>query len=123
MRGDRGMEQDWGWAPTDRIQIAPMPLFAILSPYPSYPPISLGSDSSEQAAKKDQPPVPQKSTEGIRRMLIVWGSRRKIKTINAEGERVLCPNCNVESRFVEKQVVTYFTLYFIPLFPTHRGER
>ena len=56
-------------------------------------------------------------------MLIVWGSRRQIKTTNAEGARLLCPNCKVESKFVEKQVVTYFTLYFIPLFPMHRGEK
>jgi tetratricopeptide (TPR) repeat protein len=56
-------------------------------------------------------------------MLIVWGSKPRITVTDPEGARVVCPNCGVESRFIEKQVRTYFTLYWIPLFPMGRGEK
>src|SRR3712207_7763246 len=39
------------------------------------------------------------------------------------GVRATCPNCQVQSQFVEKQIVTYFTLYWIPLFPMKQGFR
>lgn len=56
-------------------------------------------------------------------MFIIWGSRSRIKVTDAVGVRATCPSCHVESQFIEKQVVTYFTLYFIPLFPVQRGMK
>src|SRR4029450_3055320 len=40
---------------------------------------------------------------------------------NTPRLRATCPKCQVQSDFVEKQVVTYFHLYWIPLFPIGRG--
>jgi tetratricopeptide (TPR) repeat protein len=57
------------------------------------------------------------------RMLIFFGSSPKVRTVDPNGARLRCPSCGVDSKFVEKQVVTYFTLYFIPIFPMHRGEK
>jgi tetratricopeptide (TPR) repeat protein len=58
-----------------------------------------------------------------RRGFIIWGSKNRVRTTDAVGVRATCPKCEVESQFVEKQLVTYFHVYWIPLFPIHRGLR
>lgn len=48
--------------------------------------------------------------------MIIWGSKAKQRQI-ATGN-FYCPNCRGESAFSHLRVSRYFTLYFIPLFPT-----
>ena len=55
--------------------------------------------------------------------LIIWGHKWQFKPV-AGGWRgnLHCPQCGTIRSFHEKQPVKYFTLYWIPLFPTSRGE-
>ncbi|MEA3209107.1 MAG: hypothetical protein QOE70_2164 [Chthoniobacter sp.] len=48
--------------------------------------------------------------------MIIWGSKAKQKQI-ATGT-FYCPQCRKESAYSHLRVSRYFTLYFIPLFPT-----
>ena len=48
--------------------------------------------------------------------MIIWGSRARTFTTN-EGD-FFCPECDDYKAFKAKKVKRYFTLYFIPLFPT-----
>jgi hypothetical protein len=53
--------------------------------------------------------------------MIIFGTRVRHKTIG-EGE-FFCPKCQATSRYIHKQAIRSFTLYFIPLFPIQRlGE-
>lgn len=48
--------------------------------------------------------------------MIIWGSTSRDKV----GDRGTfnCPDCHVEQTYALHRVKSYFTLYFIPLFPT-----
>lgn len=48
--------------------------------------------------------------------MIIWGWRARDKQV-ATGT-FHCPNCHTRSAFSHQRVARYFTLYFIPLFPT-----
>jgi hypothetical protein len=48
--------------------------------------------------------------------MIIWGSTGKEKTIGEES--FFCPRCRTEVTGEHVRVSRYFTLYFIPLFPT-----
>lgn len=48
--------------------------------------------------------------------MIIWGSRAKDKTIGQGG--FFCPACKNQTSYSHQRVSRYFTLYFIPLFPT-----
>lgn len=53
--------------------------------------------------------------------MIIWGSRVRTKTIG-QGN-FYCPKCREQRAYLHKQAARYFTLYFIPLFPTQQlGE-
>ncbi len=48
--------------------------------------------------------------------MIIWGSKAKQHTV---GTGVFfCPNCRLDATYDHIRVSRYFTLYFIPLFPT-----
>jgi len=47
--------------------------------------------------------------------MIIWGSRSRTST--AQAGQFACPRCNGQSRFEEKRVRRWFTLYFLPIFP------
>lgn len=47
--------------------------------------------------------------------MIIWGSKARQRII---GNGVFfCPNCRLDSAYQHIRVSSYFTLYFIPLFP------
>lgn len=48
--------------------------------------------------------------------MIIWGSRAKDTTIGRSG--FFCPACKNQTSYSHQRVARYFTLYFIPLFPT-----
>lgn len=48
--------------------------------------------------------------------MIIWGSRAKDQTIG-QGS-FFCPACKNQTGYSHQRVSRYFTLYFIPLFPT-----
>jgi len=48
--------------------------------------------------------------------MIIWGSKAK-ETTSVEGN-FFCPGCLADTRYVTVRLSRYFTLYFIPLFPT-----
>jgi hypothetical protein len=48
--------------------------------------------------------------------MIIWGSKAQDKTINRGG--FFCPSCKAQTAYSHQRVSRYFTLYFIPLFPT-----
>ena len=48
--------------------------------------------------------------------MIIWGSATREKQI-ATGV-FHCPTCHASSAYSHQRVARYFTLYFIPLFPT-----
>jgi hypothetical protein len=48
--------------------------------------------------------------------MIIWGSVGKDKRIGTG--QFYCPTCRVQSQYAYQRVSRYFTLYFIPLFPT-----
>ena len=48
--------------------------------------------------------------------MIIWGSTSKEKTVATTP--FYCPRCRSESSGEHVRVSRYFTLYFIPLFPT-----
>jgi hypothetical protein len=52
---------------------------------------------------------------------IIWGSRGIESTLQA-GD-FYCPSCDQQEEYSLKEVRPYFTLYFIPLFPTGSGQR
>jgi hypothetical protein len=52
---------------------------------------------------------------------IIWGSRGIESTVH-NGD-FYCPDCDQQEEYSLKQVRPFFTLYFIPLFPTGSGER
>lgn len=47
--------------------------------------------------------------------LIIWGTRG-VESVIKQG-RFFCPTCGPETRFRQKRVRRFFTLYFIPLIP------
>jgi hypothetical protein len=54
-------------------------------------------------------------------MIIIWGSKVKDKSVE-QGE-FYCPSCRTDSNYQRRRMQEYFTLYFIPLFPTRsHGE-
>ncbi len=55
--------------------------------------------------------------------IIIWGNKWVFKPVAGgwTGE-IHCPECGTGRQFSEKQPVKYFTLYWLPLFPTSRGE-
>lgn len=53
--------------------------------------------------------------------MIIWGSKAKESQIGSGT--FFCPNCMADSPYSHMRVSRYFTLYFIPLFPTSKlGE-
>lgn len=48
--------------------------------------------------------------------MIIWGSRARQKQIGTGT--FYCPKCRRDSTYSHLRVSRYFTLYFIPLFPT-----
>jgi hypothetical protein len=48
--------------------------------------------------------------------MIIWGSKAKVHPIGAGT--FFCPNCSADSPYSHERISRYFTLYFIPLFPT-----
>ena len=48
--------------------------------------------------------------------MIIWGSKARERQIGSGT--LFCPNCQVDSPYSHLRVSRYFTLYFIPLFPT-----
>lgn len=52
---------------------------------------------------------------------IIWGSRGLTSTV--ESGQFYCPNCDADVDYDLKQVRPYFTLFFIPIFPTGEGQR
>lgn len=56
-------------------------------------------------------------------MLLIWGWRARAKKIS-EGE-FHCPKCGVDRHYLLQRVANWFTLFFIPIFPTGKvhGER
>jgi hypothetical protein len=48
--------------------------------------------------------------------MIIWGSKAKESQIGMGT--FFCPHCMIESPYAHMRVSRYFTLYFIPLFPT-----
>ncbi len=56
-------------------------------------------------------------------LFIILGSKIVHKPVkNGWRGRLNCPQCREPRLFVEMQPVTYFTLYWLPIFPTSRGE-
>jgi hypothetical protein len=55
-----------------------------------------------------------KSNEEL--LMIIWGSKGKESTIGTG--QFFCPRCQRTVDFQHQRVQRYFTLYFIPLFPT-----
>jgi hypothetical protein len=53
--------------------------------------------------------------------IVIWGSRG-ITRKRGSG-RFYCPDCDRERDYELKEVQPFFTLYFIPLFPTGSGQR
>jgi len=55
--------------------------------------------------------------------IIIWGHKWQFKPVQAGWRGNLhCPQCGTIETFQEMQPVKYFTLYWLPLFPTSRGE-
>ena len=50
--------------------------------------------------------------------IIIWGSRGRSTTL-AVGQ-FYCPQCHAQRTYQHKRLSKYFTLYFIPLFPTQK---
>ena len=48
--------------------------------------------------------------------LIIWGTRGQ-ENVAGQGQ-FWCPGCSQSVPYVHKKIQRYFTLYFIPLFPT-----
>lgn len=48
--------------------------------------------------------------------MIIWGSKAKQHTVG--NGNFFCPQCRQDAAFQHLRVSRYFTLYFIPLFPT-----
>jgi hypothetical protein len=48
--------------------------------------------------------------------MIIWGSKAKEAQISTGS--FFCPQCMADSTYSYMRVSRYFTLYFIPLFPT-----
>jgi hypothetical protein len=48
--------------------------------------------------------------------MIIWGSKVKEDQV-AQGQ-FFCPGCATDASYKRIKVAKYFTLYFIPLFPT-----
>lgn len=48
--------------------------------------------------------------------MIIWGSKGCEKILDQGNFH--CPNCDGQRNYAHKRVSRYFTLYFIPLFPT-----
>lgn len=49
-------------------------------------------------------------------MFIIWGSRNRERKIN--NGNFNCPDCGARRQYEHKQVKSWFTLYWIPIFPT-----
>jgi len=55
--------------------------------------------------------------------IIIWGNKWVFKPVpQGWAGTIHCPHCNVARTFTERQPVKYFTLYWMPLFPTSKGE-
>lgn len=54
-------------------------------------------------------------------MIIIWGSRGITSTLGSGSFR--CPGCKRKTDYFHKQVRPFFTIYFIPIFPTGAGQR
>ncbi len=48
--------------------------------------------------------------------MIIWGSKAKQNCVGSGS--FFCPNCKTQAPYSHQRVSRYFTLYFIPLFPT-----
>jgi len=48
--------------------------------------------------------------------MIIWGSKAKESQVGSGT--FFCPNCKADAPYSHMRVSRYFTLYFIPLFPT-----
>jgi hypothetical protein len=52
--------------------------------------------------------------------MIILGYRTRVKEVGRG--RFLCPHCQVMQTYRRRRTATYFTAYFIPLFPIGLGE-
>jgi len=50
-------------------------------------------------------------------MFIVWGSRVFHKVLGRTQKSYVCGNCSNENWFEVIKITTWFTLFFIPVFP------
>src|SRR5262245_18504811 len=64
--------------------------------------------------------MPRKHNRGF---FIIWGSRNRITADGSGSIQAMCPACKRMSRIDGMQVRNWFTLYFIPIFPTGAGQR
>src|SRR5262249_46290782 len=53
--------------------------------------------------------------------IVIWGSRGLTSTV--DSGRFFCPGCGGKTHYDLKQTRPWFTLYFIPIFPTGAGQR
>jgi hypothetical protein len=53
--------------------------------------------------------------------IIIWGERGL--TSQLDSGRFYCPHCERERPYLLKRVRPWFTLYWIPIFPTGSGQR
>jgi len=65
----------------------------------------------------------QKRRHNPRGFFIIWGSRNRITGDGRGHFDATCPACNQSVRIEGKIARTWFTLYFIPIFPTGAGTR
>jgi zinc ribbon protein len=49
-------------------------------------------------------------------LFIIWGSKGRVRSVG-KGE-FFCPSCKQSAPYEQMKASRYFTLYFIPLFPT-----
>lgn len=56
-------------------------------------------------------------------MIIFFGTKQRRVPVK-DGARIItyCPQCECEQELREYRWRTYFTLYFIPLFPVNKGQ-
>ncbi|SDP84463.1 zinc-ribbon domain-containing protein [Phyllobacterium sp. OV277] len=48
--------------------------------------------------------------------MIIWGSKGRVRTVGAGNFN--CPACKAPRQYEHKKVQRWFTLYFVPVFPT-----
>ncbi len=52
-------------------------------------------------------------------MFIIWGTKPTTKLLGTTHRLYTCEHCNNTNHFNINSYKTWFTIYFIPLFPVH----